>query len=321
MTVPRWDAKTASRRFPGEPAPPTRPPMPPRRKALWAAIATLLVAAAAVSATQTVGDQGGQDDDRIGVCHATGSDEEPFVFLVVKKDGFEHGHHRHHDGDFFVTDLARGCVSDDPVLPPAQPGNGTTPPGNATPEEPAEGPATNTTPEPSAGEPAGNGTPESPPADDAPASPPANGTAGPAGPAANETGNGTGNETPAAPAGDAAVRQEAVQDDFAVTLTLRVRSAGPGLAQDVTLTDNVPDVRRTWQLSGPDAAACVFDVRSLSCWFGDLAPGEERVVVLGSYTDRMPCGWALTNTASVSATGDAEPRDDASSASIAARAC
>ena len=316
MTVPRWDAQTASRRFAGEPE--TTPARGGRkRKALWATLAALTVAAVAVSATQAIG------DDRIGVCHATGSATEPHVFLVVKDDGFEHGHHRHHEGDFFVSDLSRGCAGDEPVVPDA-PGNETPPSGNETPEAPAGNetpPAGNETPEQPAGNetpPVGNETPEAPTGNETP--PAGNGT--PEEPAGNGTEEPAQNGTSEpAPAGDAAVRQSVVQDDFAVVLTLRVLSAGPGVAQDVTLDDQLPDVRRTWQLAGADAQACVLDGRSLSCWFGDLPAGQERVVELRSYIDRMPCGFALTNTAFVAATDDAEPRNDASSASIAARAC
>ncbi len=310
----RWDDKRKTRRFPGEPAPaPRASPGGRRRKAGWAALGALLVLAAAVSATQA-----GQEEERIGVCHATGSQEQPYVFLVVKEDGFEHGHHRHHDGDFFVTDLSRGCVSDDLVVPPTPAENGTEPTepaGNASvPDDgttpPAEPQEPAVTPEPT--EPStGNETSE-----------PANETAEPTEPAEPaEPANETQPEPAPEPAGDVSVRQSAVQDDFAVTLTLHVLSVGPGVAHDVVLTDQLPDVRRSWQVAGDDAAECVLDGRSLSCWFGDLPAGEERTVELRSYTDRMPCGWALTNTAVVSGADDAEARNDASSASIAARAC
>jgi hypothetical protein len=310
MTVPRWDAKTASRRFPGEPArhpgEPARTVRPgPKRKMLLAGLAAFVAVAATVGATQAI-----DGEERIGVCHATGSAENPYVFQVVNEDGFEHGHHRHHEDDFFVTDLGRGCVSDDLVVAPA-PGNGTEPAGNASEEPVAE------TPE----QPAGNETPASEePAAEEPAEEPA--PEGTETPTQNET-EGDGNVTPPQPpAGDAAVRQSAAQDDFAVTLTLRVTSIGPGVAEDVVLEDQLPDVRRSWSLTGADAEAfCVLDGRSLSCWFGDLAPGEERIVVLGSFTDRMPCGFALTNTAFVSSVADAEARNDASSASITARSC
>lgn len=316
MTVPRWDADRQLRRFPGEPDPrPARAPGGRKRKVAWAALAALMVIAVAVSATQMA-----QEDRRIGLCHHTGSETNPYVFQVVKEDGYEHGHHRHHEGDFFVTDLSRGCVSDE--LAPA-PGNETPeePAGNETPDDP-EDPTGNETPE----EPTGNDTPEEPSGNETPDEPAGNET--PEEPTGNETPEEpSGNETPPdnatepEPAGDAAVRQTAVQDDFAVALTLRVTSLGPGVAHDVALDDQLPDVRRSWQLAGADAGSCVLDGRSLSCWFGDLPAGEERVVEVHSFTDRMPCGFALTNTAYVTATGDAEARNDASSASIAARSC
>lgn len=237
---------------------------------LLAGLGALIVLAVAVSATQLSG------DERVAICHATASEANPYVLILAKKDGFEHGHHRHHDGDFFTDNLEQGCTGDVPVVPDE--GNGTSEP--TEPEVPAD--------------------PETP--EDNATSPPAN-------------------ETPVPDPVDVAVRQAAVQDDFAVTLTLRVANVGPGLAQQVSLDDQLPDVRRSWQLAGIDAADCVLDGRSLSCWFGDLPAGEERVVELRSFTDRMPCGFALTNTAFVAALDDAEARNDASSASIAARAC
>ncbi len=256
------------------------PPRRLKRNVVLAGLGVLVTLAVVVSATQV-----NYGDQTVAICHATGSAESPYVFLTARRDGFEHGHHRHHDGDFFPEDPSRGCDGDEVPVAPAD-DNGTEPaPGNETDD--------------------GDGNATDDGSDDG-----------------SDDGNATGNQTPEpAPAGDAAVRQSAVQDDFEIVLTLTVSSLGPGVAQDVSLDDTLPDVRRTWDLGGADAASCVLEGRSLACWFGDLAPGEERVVELRSYTDRMPCGFALTNTAFVSSVDDLESRNDASSAGIAARAC
>ncbi len=287
------------------------PPRRLKRKVVLAALGVIVTLAVVVSATQV-----NYGDETVAICHATSSTENPVVFLTARRDGFEHGHHRHHEGDFFPEDPSRGCSGDEVPVAPAD-DNGTAPAsGNETDDGDADGNPTgdddvdaNATDDGS--DAVGN------PTDDDNATADGNATAG-----GSDDGTTTGNQTPQpAPAGDAAVRQNAVQDDFEIVLNITVSSLGPGVAQDISLDDTLPDVRRSWDLGGHDAASCVLDGRSLACWFGDLAPGEERVIELRSYTDRMPCGFALTNTVFVSAVDDLESRNDASSAGIAARAC
>lgn len=311
MTVPRWDARNwqADRRHAGEPRV-ARAPLRLKRKLLLGGLGTMVALAVVVSATQMV------PDEQVAICHATGSAEQPFVFLTARKDGFEHGHHRHHEADFFPQDATRGCEGDEVPVPPAE-GNGTEPaPGNQTDDGDADGSATDDGTDDGAGNATDDGSDGE---DDTDGDQTDDGNATGDG---SQDGNATGNQTPEpAPAGDASIRQSSVQDDFEVVLTLVVSSLGPGVAQDVSLEDTLPDVRRTWDLGGDDAASCVLDGRALACWFGDLAPGQVRSVELRAYTDRMPCGFALTNTARVSATDDLEARNDASSAGIAARAC
>lgn len=299
MTVPPWDAEA----FHAQHAKTDTPAKERLRLRPRAMIAVACLVIGGVGATAAAFD----DDPMVGICHATGSQERPFVHLKVAKDGFEHGHHRHHDGDFFVAP-GEGC--DDAPLPPQ---NETADP------EPAPEPAPEPQPEPQ---------PEPEPAPE-PAPAPGNGTG-------NETNgteqpdNGTDEPEPGPeqgpepapepePVRDAWIRQDAFQDDFHVVLTLTVGSAEG--VQNVSLGDALPDVRRPWHLAGDDAARCTLDGLELRCWFGDLAQNETRSVSLSAYTDRMPCGTPLTNTASVLADGDANGRNDASSAGIAARGC
>ncbi len=189
------------------------------------------------------------------------------------------------------------------------PACGTTASGEGT--EPA---ANETAAEPTANE---SGTDDT--GNETPAEPEGNETAG------NET---TGNETagnesaaPAPQPGDVAVRQSTQQDDFEVVATIQVSHVSGEAAENVSLRDSLPDVRRPWLVEGTDAAACTLEDNELTCWFGDLAPGESKTVVVRAYTDRMPCGQHLTNTAFVSADDDPNAGNDRSSAGIAARAC
>jgi uncharacterized repeat protein (TIGR01451 family) len=150
-------------------------------------------------------------------------------------------------------------------------------------------------------------------------------------PPANNTGNQTngtqpGNSTPPAPppapqTSDASVAQRADQTDEQVVLTIVVRSVGDASAQNVSLMDTLPDVRRSWHLSGADAASCTLDGRWLNCWFGDLAPGESRTISLKAYTDRLACGQHLTNNVTIASDGDANASNNRSGASIEARSC
>lgn len=298
MNAGRWDAnawhRQARRRFEVRTG-------GSRRRVLKFVAASIVLGAVLGSAAVANMDSLGATEF-IGVCHATGVESEPYVFLVVARDGFEHGHHRHHEADYFVDATANGCAADASVPAP-------------TPELPDEGNVT----EPEVPEGDAVTPPQEPPVpptdegtdDEAPAEPE---------PQPDE--NVTQPEEPELPPpGDVAVTQSAQQDEFEVVLTFLVTNVGDGVAIDATLQDTLPDVRRPWYLGGADASRCVLDGRSLECWFGDLGAEESRTVFVRTYTDRLPCGQALTNTAWASSEGDAEPRNDGSSASIAARAC
>ncbi len=316
MTVKGWNAQQYHKKMSKQTA---RKP--------WFTMATIavLVVAGGVSAV-------GIQDDKIGICHKAG---DGYVKIVVAEDSFEHGHARHNPDTYFI-DPAATCEDPSAVTP-------------AVPEVPAHEPQDNATSAPGnetidgGNETAdvGNGTspggvnetapPEADGADDAPADDapaeesPGNEDPDAAGeedgePEAGEGQQPSANETEAEPPFlDARVTQEAFQDAEQVVLHIMVENIGEG-ALEVSLADALPDVRRTWYLTGPDASSCVLDGRDLSCWF-DLDVGAAAAVELSAFTDRMACGFALTNTAQIAAEGDSDGRNDASSAGIAARPC
>lgn len=297
MSTGRWDAnawhRQARRRYEG-------PVEIGRRRGIPKILAVTAILGMGLASAAVANWNGPATTEYLGICHATGSEASPYVLLVVPLNGFEHGHHRHHDGDYFVDPASPGCLGTVPAPTPDVPQEDEP----TEPEDPHDG---NVTPPPEEpGVPDDNETP-----DEAEPQPE---------PAPNE--NGTVPEEPElTPPGDATLSQSAVQDEFEVTLTFTVSSVGEGASLDVTLEDTLPEVRRPWYLGGADASRCVLDGRSLQCWFGDLDPGASRTVRLEAYTDRLPCGQTLTNTAWVSSEGDPEPRNNGSSASIAARAC
>lgn len=160
-----------------------------------------------------------------------------------------------------------------------------------------------------------------PPAEQLPAEDPSgNATAPPA--EEPPAGNGTSTEPEPAPLlGNVVVSSRSVQDDELVTLVLTVANRDEGNATGVGLRDEMPDVRRSWFLTGADASDCTLTGRTLTCGFGTLAPGEERTVSLRAYTDRMPCGQHLVNTVDAMSDSDADASDNASSSGIEAERC
>ncbi len=260
MTVGKWDAEAWHKQH-------TSAPKQQKRGLVYLAIAVALVVAGGATATQII-----DEPEMIGICHATPSGT---VFLIVPKDGYEHGHHRHNPDNYFV-DPGAGCLDDepiDPVIDEVVEANGTEEPINDVPVNETEAPADE-------------------PADEV----------------INET------------ISDAAIRLQSQQDGESVWLTLSVSSLGDADAADTTATMDLPNVGRNWALQGDDAADCVLGDR-LDCWFGDLAPGGTRQIVLVAHLDQLPCGDGITLTANLGAIDDAEPRNDASSASIVPRSC
>lgn len=44
----------------------------------------------------------GGNEDKVTVCHATGSKTNPYVVITIDRSGWENGHKKH-DGDFLTT--------------------------------------------------------------------------------------------------------------------------------------------------------------------------------------------------------------------------
>jgi hypothetical protein len=78
----------------------------------------LLGSAAATVAQQTVHERGLQDDE-IGICHATGSSSNPFVFMVVERDGPDHREHEQHEHDRMDVQSEEEC-NEGAMAPQAQ---------------------------------------------------------------------------------------------------------------------------------------------------------------------------------------------------------
>ena len=88
------------------------------------------------------------------------------------------------------------------------------------------------------------------------------------------------------------------------TFTIVVSNLGPGIARNVTLTDELPS-GVDWT---EDSLACsitgpVGD-ETLSCNFGDMASGASATVHVSGLTDAQDCG-RIPNTATVGATNEA----------------
>ncbi len=274
MTAGKWDAEAWHKHR-------THAlPQRDRKPIVYMVVAAFVLIAAGVSATQIP-----ENQEMVGVCHHTG---DGYVFLVVAKDGYEHGHHRHNPMNYFVSPTA-GCGGDEPWIGPAEPVE--TEPIQSI-DEPID-----VDPEP-----VDNATDAPDGADNATVAP-------------EEPENVTAEPVP-----DAAVRMAVEQESETAWVTIRVLSLGDGDVQDVALRTDLPDVGRAWSLTGADAADCVLgDV--LDCWFGDLAPGASRDVVLVAHLDQMPCGDGVVMTSQIEALGDDEARNDASSAGIVPRHC
>ena len=136
------------------------------------------------------GKGGGKDDDDDGnghgqnkmtICHATGSDTNPYVIITIPEKAWLHGHKDGHNGRADIYPVpAGGCEAEEkPEKPPAEKPPVETPPVETPPAEtpPAETPPAETPP---AVTPPG----ETPPAVIPPAQPPAGAAAAPIGAAA-----------------------------------------------------------------------------------------------------------------------------------------
>src|SRR5262249_26230407 len=94
-----------------------------------------------------------------------------------------------------------------------------------------------------------------------------------------------------------------------IGFTITVHNGGAGTAKSVTLNDPLPTgTGITWSID-PANAACNIANNTLSCSFGDLAPGASASVHVKSPTNFASCA-TYPNTASAQATN--HPQVDAS---------
>ncbi|NYE35991.1 putative repeat protein (TIGR01451 family) [Nocardioides cavernae] len=96
-----------------------------------------------------------------------------------------------------------------------------------------------------------------------------------------------------------------------VSWTLVVSNAGPSVARDVQVADEVDDSITDLEASAP----CTVDAdNDVSCVLGDLAPGASRTITL---TGGLPAGFtgALANTATVTSPTDTTPGNNTSTVS------
>jgi uncharacterized repeat protein (TIGR01451 family) len=90
------------------------------------------------------------------------------------------------------------------------------------------------------------------------------------------------------------------------TFTIVLTNHGPGIAHDVTLSDQLP--AGAWTLGGANAADCSISVSNLlTCDFGDVATGATRTITVTKTTDPVDCG-TIHNEVTVGASN--EPDND-----------
>lgn len=116
---------------------------------------------------------------------------------------------------------------------------------------------------------------------------------------------------------DAAVSKEASVTDNpepepdTVSYTFTVTSVGDATVENVVLHDQLFDFGVEWRLSGRDAFDCTIDAENvLTCHFGDLRPGAERVVTVTAESCDIGCGEDIVNLAHVEADNDQNPNND-----------
>jgi uncharacterized repeat protein (TIGR01451 family) len=97
------------------------------------------------------------------------------------------------------------------------------------------------------------------------------------------------------------------------TFTITVTAGGTGNSTNVTVTDTLPT--GTWTLGGPDAGQCSIAAGALTCTFGTMASGTTKSVTLSRATTAQDCP-SITNTATVSATGDTNTQNNSATATI-----
>jgi uncharacterized repeat protein (TIGR01451 family) len=88
-----------------------------------------------------------------------------------------------------------------------------------------------------------------------------------------------------------------------IRFTIRVTNNGPGVATDVSLSDNLPNnTAGSWVISSqPPGSPCSLSGRTLTCSFGDLAVGASRTVTIKAPTGVNRCG-TYNNVVNVTST-------------------
>jgi uncharacterized repeat protein (TIGR01451 family) len=106
---------------------------------------------------------------------------------------------------------------------------------------------------------------------------------------------------------------EAVSAGGIASFTITLTASGTGSSSNVTLSDTLP--AGTWTLSGANAAQCAIASGALTCSFGTMAEGTSKAVTLSRVTTAQDCP-SITNTATVTATGDTSLGNNSSTASV-----
>jgi uncharacterized repeat protein (TIGR01451 family)/fimbrial isopeptide formation D2 family protein len=97
-----------------------------------------------------------------------------------------------------------------------------------------------------------------------------------------------------------------VQAGQNATFTIVVTNLGPGTANDVTLSDNLP-AGYTWSVGGADGASCSINTAPnpdvLSCTFGTMASGATKTITLTALTSGANCD-VIPNTATAASSNE-----------------
>lgn len=103
-----------------------------------------------------------------------------------------------------------------------------------------------------------------------------------------------------------AVSSPTVKIGETVTYTLTARNDGPGTAEDVVVTDDLPGQLR---LTGARTSlgSCTTSGNSVNCALGRLAPGQTETITVTATAERS--GTAINN-AEIRSPGDRDPRDN-----------
>ena len=99
-----------------------------------------------------------------------------------------------------------------------------------------------------------------------------------------------------------------------IRYTLAVNNVGTAAAQNVTLTDTLPDSGLVWTIDAPAPAGCAIAEGVLTCNFGTLDAAASRSVHISAVAGAGSCG-VVKNTASVSAADEPVGNQDDNDAS------